>query len=367
MLIQAAVLRSADAPFAVEPVELPEPGPGQVLVRIAGTGFCHTDVLPRVPGFRGAPPLIAGHEGAGTVVAVGPGATVEVGTPVLLSFDSCGRCANCLGGHPAYCDSFYALNLTGRGGPGAVQARDGAGREVAARWFGQSSFATHALAGSRTVVPVDPDLPLELLGPLGCGIQTGAGSILIALGVTAGSTVAVYGAGAVGLAAVMAAKVAGAAAIVAVDLHDSRLEKALELGATHVVRGDSDRVVKEVQAATGGGAHRALDTTAVPAVIAAGVEGLRPRGTIGLVGAGAGARDLVLAPSALTMGKSVTGILEGDAVPQLFLPRLIELWRQGRFPFDSLVRTYPLAEIDRAERDAAAGTTIKPVLLPGEG
>lgn len=365
MQIEAAVLRSPDRPYAVEQVDLPDPGPGQVLVTIAGTGFCHTDVLPRVPGFMAPPPLIGGHEGAGVVTAAGPGAPVAVGTPVVLSFDSCGHCEQCLSGHPAYCAQFFRLNLTGRGATGAPTARGRDGTAIAARWFGQSSFATHALAGPRNVVPVAADLPLELLGPLGCGIQTGAGSILIALGVQAGSTVVVYGVGAVGLAAIMAATIAGATTIAAVDLHDDRLEIALELGATHVVRGDSDRLVKELVSITRGGAHYALDTTAVPQVIAAGIDALRPTGTIGLVGAGA--REIVLAPSALSAGKNVMGILEGDAVPQVFIPRLIELWQQGRFPFDRLVTTYPLSEIDRAEHDAATGAAIKPVLVPGKG
>lgn len=365
MWTEAAVLRSPDRPYAVEPVELPEPGPGQVLVEISGTGFCHTDVLPRTPGFLAKPPLIGGHEGAGVVTAAGPGAPVAVGTAVLLSFDSCGRCALCLAGHPAYCAQFFRLNMTGCGARDAPTARGADGAEISARWFGQSSFATHAIAGPRTIVPVAADLPLELLGPLGCGIQTGAASILIALGVQAGSTVTVYGVGAVGLAAIMAARLAGATTIVAVDLHDTRLETAVELGATHVVRGDSDTLVKQVVGVTGGGAHHALDTTAAPRVIASGVDALRPTGTIGLVGAGA--NEIVLAPSALSAGKNVMGILEGDAVPQVFLPQLIELWQQGRFPFDRLVTTYPLSEIDRAERDAASGTAIKPILVPGKG
>ncbi|MBN9739138.1 MULTISPECIES: NAD(P)-dependent alcohol dehydrogenase [unclassified Pseudonocardia] len=364
MQIEAAVLRSYDRPFVLEQVELPEPGPGQVVVEIAGTGFCHTDVLPRTPGFMAAPPLIAGHEGAGVVTAIGEHAAVPVGTPVLLSYDSCATCETCLDGHPAYCRQFFRLNMTGRGAKGSPIVRDRGGEAVASRWFGQSSFATHVLAGPRNVVPVAEDLPLHLFGPLGCGIQTGAGSVLIALGVRAGSGVVVYGAGAVGLAAVMAARVAGATTIVAVDLHDARLETALELGATHVVRGNSDTLVEQVVAVTGGGAHYALDTTAVPRIISAGIDGLRPTGTIGLVGAGD--QDLVLASSALAAGKNIMGILEGDAVPQLFLPRLIELWRQGRFPFDRLVTTYPLAEIDRAEHDAASGATIKPVLIPGK-
>jgi aryl-alcohol dehydrogenase len=366
MEIHAAVLRERSAPFAIETVEITEPGPGQVLLQVAGTGFCHTDVLARQRGFMARPPLIAGHEGAGVVIAVGPGVDdISVGAHVLLSFDSCGQCTNCMSGHPAYCETFFVRNLTGGTHDGTGPVTDADGAPVAARWFGQSSFATHALAGPRNVVVVDDDLPLHLLGPLGCGIQTGAGSVLIALGVEAGSSVAVFGAGGVGLAAVMAAKVAGATTIVAVDLHQSRLELAQELGATHVISGDSPDLATQVRTVTGGGAQYALDTTGIPAVIAGAIDALRPTGTIGLVGAGTS--DLVLAPAALAQGKNIKGILEGDAVPQLFLPRLIELWRQGRFPFDKLIRTYPLSEINQAERDAAAGVAIKPVLIPEAG
>ncbi|MCF3131720.1 NAD(P)-dependent alcohol dehydrogenase [Streptomyces olivochromogenes] len=364
MKIQAAVLRGASDPYAIEPVELAPPGPGQVLVRIVGAGFCHTDMLPRTPGFMAQPPIITGHEGAGIVEEVGPGVTgIAPGAHVVLSFDSCGACQNCLGGHPAYCENFYRLNLTGSGLDGVGPATDHHGQPVAARWFGQSSFATYALATARNIVEVDKDLPLELLGPLGCGIQTGAGSVLLALRAGAGSSVVVFGAGGVGLSAIMAARVARATTIVAVDLHESRLSLARELGATATVHGGDDNIVAQLRKLTGGGTQYALDTTGIPSVINTAIEALRPTGTVGLVGVQS--RPLTLPPSALAQGKNVRGILEGDAVPQLFIPQLLELWQQGRFPFDRLVRTYPLSAINDAERDSVAGTTIKPVLLPG--
>jgi aryl-alcohol dehydrogenase len=364
MRIEAAVLRTSDGPFVIEPVDIAEPGAGQIRVRVTGAGFCHTDVLPRDKSFLAQPPIVVGHEGAGVVEALGPGVTEPaVGAHVLLSFDHCAACENCLDGHPAYCRTFFRRNLTGTGIAAGQPVTDADGEPVASRWFGQSSFATHAVVDAANTVVVDRDLPVELLGPLGCGIQTGAGSILLALGVRAGSSVVVSGAGGVGLAAVMAARVAGATTIVAVDLHENRLDLARELGATHVLLGSDPGVPRQLRKITGGGAHYALDTTGVPEVIRDGVECLRPTGTIGLVGAQT--RDLVLGPAALATGKNVMGILEGDAVPRRFLPRLIELWRQGRFPFDRLVRTYPLSEINAAERDAANGATIKPVLLPG--
>jgi aryl-alcohol dehydrogenase len=361
MEITAAVLRTADGPYAIEDVVLRDPGPGEMRVRVVAAGICHTDVLPRTA-LLAAPPIITGHEGAGVVDAVGPGVTgFEPGDHVVLSYDSCRACANCQSAHTAYCDSFIARNLTGFDVDGSTPVTDAEGRPVAARWFGQSSFATHALVTPRNAVKVDPDLPLELLGPLGCGVQTGAGSVLIALGVTAGSSIAVFGAGAVGLSAVMAARVAGAATIVAVDLNPARLALAEGLGATHTLDGARDDLLAALQDATGGGAQYSFDTTGVPAVIGTAIAALRPTGTCGLVGVQQG--DLVLDPYTLSIGRSVMGIFEGDAVPQVFIPRLIDLWRQGRFPFDRLVEAFPLEAINEAEQASAKGEVVKPVLL----
>ena len=362
MHIQAAILRANDGPFTLETVEMAAPRRHEILVRIVGTGFCHTDVLPRNPGFLAQPPIILGHEGSGIVESVGSDVTdFAVGDHVLASFDSCGRCENCRRTHPAYCREFFARNLTGRAVDGIDTVHDAEETAVASRWFGQSSFASHVLLTERNAVKVDNSLPLEFLGPLGCGIQTGAGSILEALKVGAGSTVAVFGAGGVGLSAVMAARVAGAARIVAVDLHSSRLKTALELGATDVVLGSDPDVAKQIRKLTTGGAQFALDTTAVPEVVTSALSALRTTGTLGLVGAGA--RPITLAPDALSSGKNIMGILEGDVTPQVFIPQLIELWQQGRFPFDRMITTYPMPEINAAESDSASGATIKPVLV----
>jgi aryl-alcohol dehydrogenase len=227
--------------------------------------------------------------------------------------------------------------MSGCGLDGSTPVRDAGGRPVGARWFGQSCFASHALVAARNLVKVDPSLPLELLGPLGCGTQTGAASVLNALPVDAGSSFVVFGAGAVGLSAVMAAKVAGATTVIAVDLNDARLALAEELGATHIVNAANTDALGQVYAVTGGGAEYALDTTGVPSVITTAINGLRPTGTCGLV-----------------------------AVQQgVFIPRLIALWQQGRFPFDKLVKTFPLERINEAEKASLSGEVVKPVLVPG--
>jgi aryl-alcohol dehydrogenase len=357
----AAVLRSSGGTYRVEPISLPEPGREQVLVRVAGTGFCHTDRLPRARGLGIPVPVITGHEGAGVVEAVGPGVrAIRPGDHVVLSFDSCGRCRNCHSGQPAYCEWFWRHNLSATGVDGDT-ARDVDGVPIASRWFGQSSFATHCLAAERSVVIVDRDLPLQLLGPLGCSVQTGAGSVMLALRVSKGDTIAVSGAGGVGLPAIIAAQLAGAGTIVAVDPNPARRALAHELGATHTLDPVDPELAPQIRELTSGGVDFALDTTGRPDAIRTAIDSLRLTGICGLVGI---QRDaLTLAPDAL-IGRRVIGIIEGNAVPQLFIPRLIKLWRQGLLPFDRLIETFGLAEIDAAERASVEGAVIKPVVIP---
>jgi aryl-alcohol dehydrogenase len=353
----AAVLRATDAAYSIETVEVGPPRRGEVLVRVVGAGMCATDHFGR-SGLLGDAflPAILGHEGAGVVEAVGDGVTgVAPGDHVVLTFDSCGACEACAGGTPTCCASFEALNLGGRRPDGSASARDATGAELTSRWFGQSSLAGHAVATARNVVKVDAEAPLELLGPLGCGVQTGAGAVLNVMRPSPTQSVAVFGTGAVGLSAVLAAALCGVRDVVAVDVDESRRELALELGATRAVDGADPDVVAAV-----GAVDFTLDTTALGPVMANAVLALRRPGLAVLVGAGL--EMLTLHPSALA-GRSVTYVYEGGGVPQVFIPRLVELWRAGRFPFDRLVRTYPLAEIDTAEADAHAGRTVKPVIL----
>jgi len=362
--ITAAVLRDRAGRYEIEDVTLADPGPGQILVRIVGVGHCHTDLLVRAAHSTSALPLVVGHEGSGVVETVGANTGgIAVGDHVVLSYDSCRRCANCLSGHPAYCDSFVRRNFGDARARVPAVMHDKHGLPVFARWFGQSSFATHALVAARNVTKVDTDLPLELLGPLGCGIQTGAGAVILSLGVGAGASIVIVGVGAVGLSSVMAARLCGADPIIAIDLRVRRLDLARELGATHTIIGTDGDAAAEVRSLTEGGAQYTLDTTGAPAAIAAAIGFLRPTGVCGLVGLSTDA--LVLPAGALAVGRTVTGIVEGDVVPQTFIPRLLRLWRQGRFPFDRLVTTFGLDQINEAEKAAISGDIIKPVLLPG--
>lgn len=358
----AAVLRSYESRFAVEEVILNAgPAAGEILVRVAGCGMCRTDLAVRSPAGRSPLPAVLGHEGAGVVVETGgPDTGLSVGDHVVLSFDSCGHCRNCLGAAPAYCDSFASLNLFGGREENAARFTDAAGGGLAHRWFGQSSFAEYAVVRARNAVRVDPSLPVELLGPLGCGFLTGAGAVFNSFGAGPGDSIAVFGAGAVGLAAVMAATAAGAVTV-AVDRHAERLDLAERLHAIplHVASG---RLPQRIQQLTDGGAQYALDTTGSAQLINHALQALRPTGHLGLV-----ARlhaGLPLEPGALDQGRRISHICEGDAVPGLLIPRLTGLWQAGRFPFDQLIRTYPLADINEAECDCDAGRVIKPVLVP---
>ncbi|WP_428936145.1 alcohol dehydrogenase catalytic domain-containing protein [Streptomyces sp. ACT015] len=363
MRFTAAVLRAYDGPFTVEPVALASgPADGEVLVRIAGCGLCRTDLAVRRSAGRSPLPAVLGHEGAGVVEATGGGDTgLRAGDHVVLSFDSCGRCRGCLGAAPAYCDSFAALNLFGGRTGHAARFTDSTGAPLAPRWFGQSAFAEYALVPARNAVRVDPALPLALLGPLGCGFLTGAGAVLNSFRAGPGDTLLVLGAGSVGLAAVMAATAAGAVTV-AVDRQPRRLALAERFGALPLAA-DVSGLPERVARLTDGGARYALDTTADVPLINDALRSLRPTGRLGLV-----ARlhsGLRLETGTLDRGRGLAHLCEGDAVPGLLIPRLTALWQAGRFPFDELIRTYPLSDVNEAERDCESGRVVKPVLIPG--
>lgn len=248
---------------AIREVEHTDLRPSEVLVRIAGVGICHTD-LTAIDGQLPLPrPVVLGHEGSGFVEAVGPAVTgLNVGDVVVLSFASCGGCRTCAADRPAYCEHFAPLNYSGVRPDGTTTLRAGE-QAVHGNWFGQSSWGTHAIADQRGVVRVAPaagpatnadaDLPVHLLGPLGCGLLTGAGTVINVLRPQPGQSIGFWGLGTVGLAGVMAAKAAGCETIVAVDLVDERLELARELGATHTINSSTtDNVSREIRNATGG-------------------------------------------------------------------------------------------------------------------
>ena len=363
MQITAAVVRKAGAPLEIETLDIEAPRAGEVLVRVVGAGVCHTDIVARDQLLPVPLPVVLGHEGSGVVEKVGPGVERLVpGDRVVMSFVACGTCPSCADDEPAYCHQIAPLNFASARADGSTSLGRG-GTAVHSHFFGQSSFATHAICPARSAVKVDDSVPLELLGPLGCGVQTGAGAAMNALAVRAGSSFAVIGAGSVGLSALLGAVVQGARTLIAVDVNDERLALARELCASHVINPRREPLTEKLLAITGFGVDRALDTTGLAEVIRAALLALAPRGVCGILGASApGSEIRVDEGHLMSAGRRLIGIVEGSARPQQFIPQLIDLYRQGRFPFDRLVRYYPFADINQAIHDSEHGVSVKPIL-----
>lgn len=360
--IRAAVVREAGGDFRLEDLQLDAPRGDELLVRITGVGVCHTDLICRDQVYPVPFPLVLGHEGSGVVEAVGDAVDdISVGDHVVLSFNACGACRNCLRGLPSRCVKIFDANF-------ACRRRDGSsalwrGTEtINGHFFAQSSFATHAIARRANAVRIPADVPLALMGPLGCGIQTGAGAVLNNLRPAAGASLVVFGCGAVGLAAVMAARVSGCTGIIGVDPNAVRRELALELGATRVIDPSTADPVAILQ--SDGGVDFSVECSGIPAVLRQAIDGLNVTGVCAVVGAAPLGSEVRLDMNSLMFGRTVRGVVEGDAVPAVFIPTLIELYRQGRFPIDRLVRYYPFEDIQRAIEDAEHGRVIKAVLVP---
>lgn len=367
MQILAAVVDEPGAEFRVQPVDLAEPAADEVLVEIAASGICRTDLHARDGEFAMPFPAVFGHEGAGIVIGVGSAVrTIEAGDHVLMVAPSCGVCATCLGGEPAYCLRLPGLKMNGLRADGSHTLRRG--RDLlGGSFFQQSSFATHALATERNAVKVDEAIPLDVLAALSCGVSTGAGVALNVLSARPGSSLAVVGAGAVGLAGLMAARDMECEPRIAVDILPTRLEVAQDLGATHVIDARVTDIGAGLQAITSGaGVDGIMDTTAAPDMIARALAGLSARGVLCLVGTPRSGDELRVDMKSVLYGRTIRGSIQGDSRPAEFVPYLVDLYRQGRFPFDRLITHYPFEQINRAVEDLESGRVIKPVLRMAE-
>ncbi|MBC7496141.1 MAG: NAD(P)-dependent alcohol dehydrogenase [Sphingomonadaceae bacterium] len=362
--IRAALATGANRDFEFHTLRLDQPRADEVLVRIMAVGLCHTDISCRDSNLP-ACPAVLGHEGAGIVERIGAQVTgVTVGDRVALSFRSCGQCTTCLAGQPAYCRSWFMLNFAGCRPDGSATLSDD-GRPVAGSFFGQSSFATHALAYARNIVPIPDDLPFEHAAPLGCGVQTGAGAVMRSLACRPGSSLLVTGGGPVGLSAVMGGRLQGCATIILVEPHASRRALAIEFGATHVIDpAAAPDLAAAILALRPDGVDYALDTTGLPAVQTAAMAALAERGTLGIVGLSPPGTPIPGDITTIMMkGQSIRGIIEGDSDPHSFVPELIVHHRRGDLPFERMIRTYPFDQINEAVAAQARGECIKVVLL----
>lgn len=360
MKIQAALLSEPGKPLELTELTLDEPTGDELIVRISSSGICHTDigVQSHVPS-----PVVLGHEGTGIVAQCGPDVTrVKPGDRVALSFGYCGYCKSCAADMPSHCVDMMALNFSGLNNRGQTTLSDAHGEPVHGSFFSQSSFASHALVNERNAVRVPDSMPEALVGPLGCGVQTGAGAVINTLAATAGSSFVCFGVGAVGLSAVMAAKIVGCDIIVAIDTNAERLQLAAELGATHTLAAGENNLV-EIEAITRGGADYSLDTAGTVDTFHSVIACLRMGGHAGLCIVPNWLEGFHFKASALALGRTVTGILEGSSRPHEFIPQLCAWYAAGKLPVDRLVKTYPFDAINEALADLEHGRVIKPVVL----
>ena len=363
--ITAAVAREPHSDLVIEQLELDDLRSNEVRVKMVATGVCHTDAIVRDQVYPTPLPAVLGHEGAGIVEAVGSSVTgLQPGDHVLLAAAYCGYCDRCRAGQMAYCENLFAADFGGRREDGST-ALSKDGEMISSHFFGQSSFATYANVVEESVVKIDPDVPLEIVAPLGCGIQTGAGTVLNELKPEVNSTLVVLGTGAVGSGAIMAGRVASCEKVIAVDIHNSRLELARELGATHTINTKDVDLTEEILRITGGrGADYIVDTTARPELLRQAADSLGLRGTLVLVGAAAPGTEVSFEIGlSLVKGWTFKTVVQGSSVPQVFIPKLISLWREGKFPMEKLMKNYSLDDINQGFADSASGVTIKPVVV----
>ncbi|MFI6577941.1 NAD(P)-dependent alcohol dehydrogenase [Nocardiopsis sp. NPDC050513] len=366
-MVTAAVVEERGGPFRLTRVEFDDLRPDEVRVRVRAAGVCHTDLAARDGRTPFPLPAVLGHEGAGVVEEIGSAVTsVAPGDRVVLSFPSCGHCTACRTGRPVQCDHWVHLNLLGGSRlDGSSPVRRPDGRPLHAHFFGQSSFATHATAPERGVVRVESSAPWQALAPLGCGTQTGAGTVLNVLRPEPGTSLVVYGAGGVGLAAVLAARLTPVTQVIVVDRIAERLALATSLGATATVNAVGQDVSEAVAELTSGrGADYVLESTGVPAVLRQAVDLVAVNGRVAVVGAPPFGSEVSLdVPSMLTRNPTVIGVNQGFSVPQRMIPALAALQDAGRFPLERLVTAFAFEEINDAATAAENGGAVKPVLL----
>ena len=361
MKTQAAIYFGGDPKVTIADIELEDPRSNEVLVRVKAVGICHTDIGMMSPDPFIPDPIVLGHEGVGIIEKKGKNVKgLELGDAVILSIDHCEACHSCKSGNPSYCENMMKLHFSGRRADGSSPISFDK-KPVNAVFFAQSSFSSYAIAPSRAVIKIANDLPFELMAPLGCGIQTGAGTVLNIMEPQAGQGIAVFGVGTVGLSAIMAAKISGCHPIIAIDTNAERLSLAAELGAHKTINPENEDPIAVILTKTNGrGIEYSFDTTGQAFVIRQAVDSLFKNGLCVMA---AGHGDVTLDGFSIVLGKTIRGTLEGGGDPQIFIPHLIELFKAGKLPIDKIVTCFPFSKINDGLSALAQGRVIKPVLI----
>jgi S-(hydroxymethyl)glutathione dehydrogenase/alcohol dehydrogenase len=362
---KAAICREINQPVVVEEIEVESPRRGEVMIRLAACGVCHSDYSVTTGTIPFPPPVVLGHEGAGIVVEVGEGVTgIAVGDAVVSSFVSmCGKCRYCQTGRPQLCDQAAKAAYTLP--DGTVRTKDRQGNPLNI-FSGCGVMAEFATLHTDNVVKIDKDIPLDRAALVSCGVMTGVGAVVNTARVAPGSIAVVFGCGGVGLNAIQGCALAGAAMIVAVDTSDAKLEMATQFGATHVLNAKAEEnVVKALRKLTGGGADYAFECVGYGEVAAQAYGCLRKGGTAVVVGVASQKDNTTVRTASLTFEeKTLTGSYFGSARPREDFPRLLALYRNKRLKLDELItRTYRIEEAPQAFADLASGKNARGVIV----
>lgn len=365
MKIQAAVIKKAGQPFEIETLDLTAPGEGEVLVRISATGICHSDWHVREGTTEHPLPVVAGHEGAGIVEALGAGVgSLRQGDQVALSWaPSCGSCFYCGKGRPALCETWQGPLWAGTMLDGSTRlSLDG---EPVYHYCGLACFAEYAVVPAASCVPLDHEVPLEVAAMIGCAVTTGLGAVMNTARVEEGSSVAVYGMGGVGLSILAGARLAGAKTLIAVDRYDTKLDMARSFGATHVFKADESTLGGILEATARRGADYVFEAVGSPEVQEACLHAVRPGGKLVLVGLSPMGSETDFPGSIITrQEKSVLGSYYGSCDPHRDFPLYAKLYLDGALELDSLVsKTYALEDINIAYSDMLAGTVARGAIV----
>ncbi len=355
--MKAAVLWELNKDLEVrDDVTLTDIGAGNVHVKIVSSGVCHSDVSAQNGTIPSGTPCVLGHEGAGIIQEVGAGVTgVAAGDHVIVSFTpACGKCKPCLRGQSNLCDTMMQM---------AVSAHFKIGDQVVPGFTGCGTFAEEMIVPEHAVVKVDPEIPLDIVSLIGCGVMTGVGAAINTAAIRPGSSVAVIGCGGVGIAAIQGARIAGAAEIVAVDTVSAKLEMAKKFGATHGVTPEEIEGAK-LEITGGEGFDYALECVGHPQTIRSTFDAVRRGGTAVIVGVGRLEQQVQFSAFELFFAeKSLKGSMYGSANVRTFMPKLLRLWRQGKLDLESMVSArIKIDEVNDAFRAMQAGEVIRSVI-----
>ena len=365
MKIKSAVFYKPHAPFTIETLDLEEPRSGEVLIKVAAVGVCHSDWHLMTGATPHPVPCVAGHEGAGVVEAIGAGVThVRVGDHVSLNWaPNCGKCFYCINGRPSLCETYVGAIWAGTMMDGTTRlSKEG---QPVYHFSSLACFAEYAVVPQECCVPIRKEVPLPVAALIGCAVTTGVGAVLNTARVKKGSSVAVYGAGGVGLSIILGARYAGAERIVAIDRNVTKREIALRCGATDFILGD-ETTVQQVQSLTEGrGADYVFEAIGLPKVQEECLHAARPGGTIVLAGISPVGSSTNLPGAIITrQEKTIMGSYYGTANTSVDFPRYADLYMQGKLPLDLLIsKQYPLHQINEAYADMLKGDVARGVVV----